>query len=94
MEIKARDLVMVVKPRICCPERTKWGATREVLQTKIKGGDDIYMRCPFCKNIYTYVGHASMLAKDSWVESYRLKKIDPPSTGELDRVPVRIKEPV
>jgi hypothetical protein len=92
MTIKKGDLVQVIRPRTCCPQFTRFGYVTTALETKIKSGSDRLIRCPFCETIYEYFGHVSMLSKDSWIESFRLLKIDPPSTGETTRAYRGLKE--
>jgi hypothetical protein len=87
--IKKGDLVMVVSGCPDCGYRA--GAVFTVVQVKppkLPG-----YRCFKCNwsKVTNELG-ASSNGKDLIPLSW-LKKIDPPSTGELDRVPVRMKEP-
>ena len=84
--IKAGDLVMVVKPSPCC------GGTRAIGDVFIVAKlQFLWFNCR-CGAQHDFVAFD---AADGLVaEVCRLKKIDPPATGELDRVPVRKKEPV
>lgn len=87
MSIKKGDLVMVVIPSKCC------GSAKDIGKVFIAGGH--YSGPQHCRSC------GDETVEDTvWISGeravrpvYRLKKIDPPSTGELDRVPVRMKEP-
>ena len=86
-EIKKGDLVMVVRGRACgCPGRI--GLVRRVV--KIEMSNKI-IKCNDCGK--SWVALPSSLWNDHACELYRLRKINPPATGELDGVPVRKTEP-
>lgn len=80
--IKVGDLVIVVKPTPCCGNYRSVGRIYKV--ARIVSGN---RRCNFCAAIST---HAFALQPNRYgIHLYRLKKLDPPATGEYDRVPVR-----
>ena len=90
--IKAGDLVMVV--RACCAVTLAQSGGLVGTVNKIEKYPDDSWLCENCGE----TGHGDMRviafrgryrsAPTSW-----LKKIDPPATGEYDRVPQRLKEP-
>lgn len=87
MSIKKGDLVMVVSGKPCCGFSGSFGNTFTVSYLK-----DVSGECPDCGAKKTI----TMALADTHRYGYdtrRLKKIDPPSTGELDGVPLRLKEP-
>lgn len=87
--IKKGDLVMVVKPTPCCGKghlglvlTVDW--VRSYFPT----------HCRYCGADRDLSHERAGFEPDrTTCETYRLKKIDPPATGEYDRVPVRKTEP-
>lgn len=84
-EIKAADLVRVVKS--CCDANV--GTKRVFVVDGIEpGGNE---KCYFCKSP---IPIEAVAVSDGWAFNLSwLRKIDPPSTGEYDGVPVRKTEP-
>jgi len=91
VEIKRGDLVQIVKPRLCgCADNV--GQIFIATETMRAWGRGFCPTChknTFCSGVMVASGDG-----DRWHEFSRLKKIDPPSTGELKGVPLRLKEPV
>ena len=82
MSIKKGDLVMVVKPTECCGSTKSLGHIFTVTSVRV-----VTSVCGVCGD-----SAADINCEDSdrtGCLPSRLKKIDPPSTGELDGVPVR-----
>lgn len=89
-EIKRGDLVMVVAPRQC-------GCIGNIGIIATVGEDDSRpgpLHCVSCGAGYEQRGRAVyLLGRGSTIEVVRLRRIDPPATGEYDGVPVRKTEP-
>lgn len=85
--IKKGDLVMQVKPTPCCGNADNIGDVFVVTWIGVAIG-----RCHSCGD-RTPENAASTVEDDSAVPLSMLKKIDPPATGEYDRVPVRKAQP-
>lgn len=82
-EIKRGDLVMVVKPSECCGQTGTIGA--------IYVAGDSYVQKVVCRKC-GFKDNDSMrtdIGNDSAYLTSRLRKIDPPATGEYDGVAVR-----
>lgn len=85
--IKKGDLVMVVGVTKCCGSSRNAGIVGRVT--------DVYR----ARKSQCWCGHITeetlaLLDNEKRGVAYRLKKIDPPATGEYDRVPVRKTEPM
>jgi len=86
MSIKKGDLVMVVKPIQCCGNPAALGNIFRV--------DDVYANPGVCAHCgFDYPEQLVVWHGQRAYSPDRLKKIDPLSTGEYDRVPQRLKEP-
>ena len=76
--IKVGDLVMVVRPTICC------GATKSVglVATVVDNETKQYVRCIHCSD--RVINDSSYLQLDNgkYCHVSRLKRIDPPATPE------------
>lgn len=81
-DIKVGDLVMIVKPTLCCGVGKSLGQIFTVCAL-VDATRSIFPRCGST--------HAARLAQDGndrrWCEIDRLKKIDPPAEG--DSLPTR-----
>ena len=75
--IRVGDLVMVVKPRSCCPEKTRFGVITRI--TKIHNEARC---CKYCKKIYPKGLVFANTLNGNGTELYRLKKINPPPIKE------------
>ena len=86
--IKAGDLVMVVNAAQC-------GCTHLIgLVFNVDGFTRRdFFRCVKCKSTWSQRNGAVKGYLDFEFDPRRLKKIDPPATGEYDRVPQKLKEP-
>lgn len=86
MDIKPGDWAFIVKPTKCCGFAK--GLGRVVRAVSIKRG---YGRCDHCGEISfdTFVVQAS----GNGIHPSRLKKIDPPSTGDEVSTRKEMKEP-
>lgn len=90
MEIKKGDLVQIIAPRSCgCA-----GTIGVVATVGDDDNDERLLECVDCGAVYPQRSRMVHLVGRRGVEVIRLKKIDPPSTGELKGVPLRLKEPV
>lgn len=86
--IKKGDLVMVVRPTICCGLLGAEGRVYEAAHSWVG-----YFMCHHCR----WESDNLQVVSTSDFRDFpaaRLLKIDPPSTGELSGVPLKIKEPV
>ena len=84
--IKRGDLVMVVRGTPCCGGVKDLGLTFTVNKT--------YKSQAICAKCGSRLTSRFVTTDDGYECSEKLlKKIDPPSTGELSGVPLRIKEP-
>lgn len=86
-EIKKGDLVMQVRATTCCGDASGVGSVFVVTWLGVATG-----QCNHCGDI-TAEDSASTVESEDATPLHLLKKIDPPSTGEYDRVPVRKTEP-
>ena len=90
-EIKAGDLVMVIRPTLCCDEP---GTVGKIY--KVSGVGHGHHRCMRCGHITVYADYADtgevVGSKQIAHQLKRLKKIDPPATG--DEVSTRTARPV
>ena len=87
-EIKRGDLVMVVVPPQCCGYDVSIGHIFKV--DGIRG--EVTQSCNYCKQLQTAIavsGHPWGLT-----QAYRLKKIDPPATGETREAYVNLPKEV
>ncbi len=81
-DIKVGDLVIVVKPSLCC------GSTRSIGHVfKVFTKDDPTIISCRCGHLSRNDDSWVMLQNGKYAERVRLKKIDPPSTG--DSLPTR-----
>jgi hypothetical protein len=80
-DIKAGDWVMVVRPMPCCGQSPALGSVFVVEQVMFCHGD-----CDICGTSDS--GIAAICPQGYAFELNRLKKIDPPATG--DSLPTRI----
>lgn len=80
MSIKSGDLVMVVKPALCCGSAGNIGRIFTVLEISHFEG-----RCIYCGHVSTEA--RVMLSENGGIRLGRLKKIDPPADG--DSLPTR-----
>lgn len=88
-EIKVGDFVQVVKGAPCC------GDSAEVGWVAVAGLPPDwaqYTRCARCGHIDLKVNAYFDVNGKSFLPEV-LKKIDPPASGELKGVPLRLKEP-
>ena len=85
--IKVGDLVMVVKPAICCGSPRRIGLVVRV--TGLTNGERT--RCTWCS--LSDVVPLAEYSSDLCIDIRRLKRIDPPAIG--DSLPMRktVKEP-
>ena len=74
MDIKAGDLVMVVRPAPCCGATDLIGLAHAVLNVMRPMGGDVF-ECNACGNESTSA-HAELLA-DRWIAVQQLIRIDP-----------------
>ena len=92
MTIKRGDLVMVVRPSICCGSQLSLGKTYTVVRiVDIDAASPHKRRCRGCRKVID-----EAIAFDDETGGYhvsRLRRIDPPATGEYDGVPVRKRVP-
>lgn len=87
--IKKGDLVIVARGMTCCGTPTGTEGTIFVV-TRFTNANP--QKCLSCGAITSIAGATGDGVKQPY-DIDRLKKIDPPATGEYDRVPVRMKEP-
>lgn len=85
--IKKGDLVMVVAGRPCCGHIRSYGDTFIVADLEPKTG--VCSQCGQRKSIVI----AKASGEGFGYDTRRLKKIDPPASGELKGVPLLLKEP-
>lgn len=77
--IKAGDLVMVVRARLCCPEKTQFGALGRVAYIHDQPIFCAYCTTPFPKGtVFAKIAGQS----GNGTELIRLKRIDPPAIPE------------
>lgn len=85
--IRPGDLVYVAKPTPCCGNTEGLG--------KVFTAGDIASNgrpCFYCGK--RYIAKVIGIPNSNFcIDVRRLRKIDPPATGEYDRVPVRMREP-
>lgn len=88
MSIEVGDLVMVVNPMPCCQSIDDIGRVYRVEEIV-----ELDTPCNSCGSeaLFACAGDGSDY---DLIPLECLKKIDPPSTGELTGVPLRLKEPV
>lgn len=84
--IRPGDLVMVVKPKPCgCS-----GQIGQVLTVLPPDGSRLHLlTCGECGWTRPHPQDSVRVGHNRYRTSDRLRKIDPPETGEYDRVPVR-----
>lgn len=76
--IAVGDLVMIVRPRACCPQYSQFGLPFKVAAIGVPSG---LLRCTHCKKLHK-IAHVQDGVDGLWVETSRLKRIDPPSLDE------------
>lgn len=86
--IKKGDLVIVIKPTLCCGSGHALGEVFEVDWLGVAGGG-----CVICGDSTPLEAASAPGETDTACALARLKKIDPPAAGEYDRVPVRKAQP-
>jgi hypothetical protein len=69
---KHGDLVVVIKPTVCCNN----GDTIGNILTVDRGPLNDLAKCVFCSDIISTIGHIG-LYKGSCIEPWRIKKIEP-----------------
>ena len=74
-DIKVGDLVIVVKPRICCGEPTALGAVFKVTSFRLSSG-----HCKYCKT--RIIGATQAVGWNKPIRIERLRRIDPLSDPE------------
>ena len=84
MQLKPGDLVMVVKPAPCCGDTSTLGHIFTVTHGHVSG-----YRCNAC-GVTAFVSGLIPLEGKYCAEPERLKKIDPPATG--DSLPTRAEK--
>lgn len=85
-EIKKGDLAYVAQATLCC------GNSSGVGQIFVVG--EIYTHTAFCSKCgQSFTDLMTKKPNGTYTEIYRLKKIDPPATGEYDGVAVRKTQP-
>ena len=89
-EIKKGDLVMVVRGVPCCGRTDKLGSVFVVLEGRVTPN----VTCAYCGASLPH-GDVSVMCNDGHArQRYRLKKIDPPATGDEVSTRVTKKQPV
>lgn len=81
--IRPGDLAYVAKPSQCCGNTEAMGLYFTAGRTRLSK----LCTCVWCGKIEHDFPVVELL--EGVVGLYRLRKIDPPATGEYDRVPVR-----
>lgn len=82
-DFKPGDLVMVVKPMLCCGHPAAIGEVFSVNDVMSALGECPVCRTPFRGDVATFWKGS----REVWVDVKRLKKIDPPAAG--DSLPTR-----
>ena len=91
-DIKVGDLVQVVRPRFCCPDKTRWG---KVFVVGSIGLGPQY-QCPYCNSYYTAETSCAWEVDSTFkgCELSRLKRIPPLDELEGVLAQTEIKHPI
>lgn len=92
-EIKRGDLVMVVKPTPCCGSTVNINKILTVLSLTHPPGKSGQIRQTCCGETRKW-GSDALLSNNLVYALSRLKKIDPPATGETREAYVNLPEKV
>lgn len=87
--IAVGDLVQVVRPRPCCPEKSRLGGTFTV--TAIRDG--AWLECAFCHKVADADTAELSAFPGRWIERFRLKRIPPLDELEGQRIQEDLREP-
>jgi hypothetical protein len=79
-EIRAGDLVIVVKPTVCCSGTQRLGVIYRVVDVHIPPTG--YLRCPVCNLVQECGRPAACNADGKYDYMERLKRIDPLANPE------------
>ncbi len=78
--IRPGDLVMVVRHRFCCKEKSRFGEPFIVDEVRAASHPHM-MQCSYCGNTYR-LDRVRAVGESVWLELFRLKKINPPALKE------------